>query len=76
MAAEPVVVGLLYRADWTRLSLAAVTVDGATVLLAPGRRYRYESGGYVTGCDGTRPSIWSSPSPGSSHGRVPSQPVT
>lgn len=59
MADEPVVVGLLYRADWTRLSLAAVTGDGAMVLLAPGRRYRYEFRDYVTGCDGTRP--WEMP---------------
>jgi hypothetical protein len=59
MAGEPVVVGLLYRADWTRLSLAAVTADGSRVLLAPGRRYRYESGDYVTGCDGIRP--WEMP---------------
>ena len=29
MAGEPVVVGLLYRADWTRLSLAAVTDGGS-----------------------------------------------
>jgi hypothetical protein len=28
MADEPVVAGLLYRADWTRLSLAAVTGGG------------------------------------------------
>jgi len=70
MAGEPVVVGLLYRADWTRLSLAAVTGSGATVLLAPGRRYRYESGGYVTGCDGIRP--WELPGDGDDHmdGRV------
>lgn len=59
MAGESAVVGLLYRADWTRLSLAAVTADGSRALLAPGRRYRYESGDYVTGCDGTRP--WEMP---------------
>jgi len=70
MAGEPVVVGLLYRADWTRLSLAAVTDGGSRVLLAPGRRYRYESGGYVTGCDGTRP--WELPGDDEDHvdGRV------
>jgi hypothetical protein len=55
LAGEPVVVGLLYRADWTRLSLAAATGGGAAVLVAPGRRYRYQSGDYLTGCDGTRP---------------------
>jgi hypothetical protein len=59
MASESAVVGLLYRADWTRLSLAAVTADGSRVLVAPGRRYRYESGDYLTGCDGTRP--WEMP---------------
>ena len=70
MAGEPVVIGLLYRADWTRLSLAAVTDGGSRVLLAPGRRYRYESGGYVTGCDGTRP--WELPGDDEDHvdGRV------
>ncbi len=29
------------------------------MLIAPGTRYRYESRGYVTGCDGTRP--WEMP---------------
>jgi hypothetical protein len=55
MAGEAAVIGLLHRADWTRLSLAAVTGDGSRVLLVPGRRYRYESPDHVTGCDGTRP---------------------
>ncbi len=52
---ESAVIGLVYRADWTRLSLAAMTADGSRVLLAPGRRYRYESPDHVTGCDGSRP---------------------
>jgi hypothetical protein len=59
MAGEPVVIGLLHRADWTRLSLTAETGDGSTVLLAPGRRYRFESRDLVTGCDGTR--AWEMP---------------
>jgi hypothetical protein len=48
-------VGLLQRADWTRLSLSAETNDGSTVLVAPGMRYRYQTAGYMTGCDGARP---------------------
>ncbi len=49
------VVGLLHRADWTRLSLSAQASDGSAVLIAPGGRYRYDGAGYVTGCDGGRP---------------------
>ncbi len=49
---ESAVIGLVYRADWTRLSLAAMTADGSRVLLAPGRRYRYESPDHVTAATG------------------------
>src|SRR5258708_36857539 len=55
MAGEADLVGLLPRADWTRLSMSAQVSDGSTVLIAPGRRYRYQAGEYVTGCDGDRP---------------------
>jgi hypothetical protein len=64
MATERELVALLYRADWTRLSLSGV-VDGGdeepgfpTLLVAPGRRYRLsaEDGRHVRGCDGER--IW------------------
>jgi hypothetical protein len=48
-------IGLLQRADWTRLTLSAELNDGSTVLVAPGMRYRYESADYQTGCDGGRP---------------------
>ena len=48
-------IGLLQRADWTRLTLSAEVNDGSTVLVAPGMRYRYESADYLTGCDGGRP---------------------
>jgi hypothetical protein len=48
-------VGLLHRADWTLLSLSAEVSNGSSVLIAPGRRYRYQSADYVTGCDGGRP---------------------
>ena len=34
MAGEPDLVGLLYRADWTRLSLSAEVNDGSVVLVA------------------------------------------
>jgi len=68
MSAEPDLVALLYRADWTRLSLSAeVTVErfGAetgeapeparsTVLIAPGRRYLESGDGLRRGCDGER----------------------
>ncbi len=55
MTGEPDLISLLYRADWTRLSLSAEVNDGSTLLIAPGRRYRVQTGGYVTGCDGDRP---------------------
>jgi hypothetical protein len=83
-------IGLLYRADWTRLSLAAevsarrdldldrtrwgagtpprearlewematyqlgVESRRSTLLIQPGRRYREQAVGYVSGCDGNR----------------------
>ena len=55
MSDERRVLGLLHRADWTRLRLSAVTSGGSAVLIAPGKRYRYENAEYVTGCDGGRP---------------------
>ncbi len=55
MSDEHFVVGLLHRADWTRLSLSARVSDGSAVLIAPGGRYRHDSADYVTGCDGGRP---------------------
>ena len=55
MTDEAEAVRLLYRADWTRLRLRAQINDGSTVLVAPGKRYRFETEGYTTGCDGARP---------------------
>lgn len=55
MTGEPDLVSLLYRADWTRLSLSAEVSDGSMLLIGPGRRYRHQSAGDVTGCDGDRP---------------------
>jgi hypothetical protein len=55
MTDEAGLIGLLHRADWTRLSLSARLSDGSTVVVAPGKRYRFETAGYVTGCDGRRP---------------------
>ena len=55
MTGEPDLISLLYRADWTRLCLSAEVNDGTTVLIAPGRRYRLQTGEYVRGCDGDRP---------------------
>ncbi len=55
MTGEGELVALLHRADWTRLSMSARVSDGSTVLIAPGRRYRYQAGEYATGCDGGRP---------------------
>jgi hypothetical protein len=55
MSAGPDLVSLLYRADWTQLSLSAEANDGTRVLVAPGRRYRMASGDGLTGCDGDRP---------------------
>ena len=48
-------VGLLQRADWTRLSLSAEVNDGSVVLVLPGMRYWYQTAEYLTGCDGGRP---------------------
>src|SRR5260221_5548521 len=53
MAGE--LVGLLHRAGWTRLSMSARVSDGATVLIAPGRRYRDQAAAYRTGGAGGRP---------------------
>src|SRR5215469_9820904 len=55
MTDDAALIGLLYRADWTRLTLSARLSDGSTVVIAPGKRYRFETPGYVTGCDGGRP---------------------
>jgi hypothetical protein len=55
MTDESRLIGLLHRADWMRLSLSAHASNGSTVVIAPGKRYRYETAGYVTGCDGERP---------------------
>ena len=55
MSDESGLVGLLHRADWTRLALSAEVSDGSRVLIAPGGRYRYQDAEYVTGCDGGRP---------------------
>jgi hypothetical protein len=52
MPSGPELVGLLCRADWTRLRLAAELDDGSSVLIAPGRRYRRQDGDRVWGCDG------------------------
>jgi hypothetical protein len=59
MPGEPELVGLLHRADWTRLRLAAELNDGTSVLIAPGRRYRRQDGARVWGCDGQHP--WEPP---------------
>jgi hypothetical protein len=55
MSAGPDLVSLLYRADWTQLTLSAVVNDGTEVLLAPGRRYRVAAEDGLTGCNGDRP---------------------
>ncbi len=55
MTDEAGLVRLLHRADWTRLSMSAVVSDGSTVLIAPGKRYRYQTAEYLTGCSGGRP---------------------
>jgi hypothetical protein len=57
------VVALLYRADWTRLSLAGrVTVENpappVTLNVAPGRRFRHDDGNLVVGCDGRQVWQW------------------
>ena len=60
MAGLPEVIGLLHRADWTRLSLSAeVRFESgrAALLIAPGGRYRLEGqdeDGLVQGNDGQR----------------------
>ena len=51
------VIGLLYRADWTRLSLSAETGGGSRLLIAPGRRYREETRDFIRGYDGERPWV-------------------
>ena len=55
MTGEADLIALLYRADWTRLSLSAEVNDGSTLLVAPGKRYRMQTGEHVKGCDGDRP---------------------
>lgn len=65
---ERELVALLYRADWTRLSLSGQVGHGESateVLIAPGRRYRWESAGgqHVEGCDGERAWRWDADSP-------------
>ena len=55
MTGEPDLIGLLYRADWTRLSLAAELSDGSSLVVAPGRRYRRQDGEAAWGCDGVHP---------------------
>ncbi len=55
MTDEAGLIGLLHRADWTRLRLSAGLSDGSAVVIAPGKRYRFETAGYLTGCDGGRP---------------------
>ena len=54
MTGEPSLIGLLYSADWTRLSLSAEVSDGSAVLVAPGKRYWYRTADCETGCDGVR----------------------
>jgi hypothetical protein len=56
---ETGVIGLLYRADWTRLTLSAELSDGSAALVAPGKRYRYQTSRRLTGCDGVR--VWEMP---------------
>jgi hypothetical protein len=60
MTGDPDVIGLLQRADWTRLSISARVNDGSTVLVAPGRRYREQTAEGIRGCDGDR--AWALPS--------------
>jgi len=74
MVGLPEVIGLLHRADWTRLSLSAeVRFESgrAALLIAPGGHYRMEhqdEDGVVQGNDGQRGWTWwpsgrSEPSP-------------
>jgi hypothetical protein len=64
MAGLPEVIGLLHRADWTRLSLSAeVRFESGRValLIAPGGHYRMEhqdEDGPVQGNDGQRGWTW------------------
>ena len=64
MAGLPEVIGLLHRADWTRLSLSAeVRFESGRValLIAPGGHYRMEhqdEDGLVQGNDGQRGWTW------------------
>lgn len=53
MTSLPEIVALMYRADWTKLSLSA-DVQGEHVLIAPGRRCRSEHGSCVNSRDGDR----------------------
>ncbi len=62
MTGDPDVLGLLQRADWTRLSISARATDGSAVLVAPGRRYREQTPEGVRGCDGDR--AWTLPAHG------------
>ena len=55
MSAGPDLVSLLYRADWTQLTLSGAANDGTSILVAPGRRYRVADGDGLTGCNGDRP---------------------
>jgi hypothetical protein len=55
MTGEADLISLLYRADWTRLTLAAELSDGSSLLVAPGRRYRRQDGEAAWGCDGVHP---------------------
>lgn len=55
MNAGPDLVSLLYRADWTQLTLSAAVNDGTSILVAPGRRYRLAGEDGLTGCNGDRP---------------------
>lgn len=55
MTAEPDLISLLHRADWTGLGLAAELSDGSSLLVAPGRRYRRQAGEEAWGCDGVHP---------------------
>jgi hypothetical protein len=70
MTGEPDLIGLLYRADWTQLSLSAVVNDGSTLVIAPGRRYRLQTPGHLAGCDGDRPWRWSQDDEGGTGGTV------